>query len=66
MAASLEYIAVAYRPVIRNEVAQIDVWVSENALGEPLPLMPLRLGDLFVPVDFGATSQEARRRRQLA
>ncbi len=36
------------------------------AVGAPLPVMPLRLtGDLFVPVDFEATYQEACRRRRI-
>ena len=35
--------------------------------GMPLPLLPLRLtGDLFVPVDFEVSYQEACRRRRLA
>jgi hypothetical protein len=39
----------------------------EFAVGDPLPELPLRLtGDLFVPVDFEATYQEACRRRRLA
>jgi hypothetical protein len=58
--------AVAYRPVRRQDRAEIDVWPGNVALGAPLPLLPLRLsGDLFVPVDFEATYQEACRRRRL-
>ena len=58
--------AVAYRPVLRQERPEIDVWPVPCALGSPLPVMPLRLtGDLFVPVDFEATYQEACRRRRL-
>ncbi|MBL8798708.1 MAG: DUF4058 family protein [Planctomycetia bacterium] len=59
--------AVAYRPVLRNEKAEIDLWTETFALGQALPTMPLRLtGDTFVPVEFEATYQEACRRRRLA
>jgi hypothetical protein len=59
--------AVAYRPVVRGDRAEIDLWTAKCAVGDPLPVMPLRLtGDLFVPVDFEAAYQEARRRRRLA
>jgi hypothetical protein len=58
--------AVAYRPVLRQERPQIDVWPATFNLGEQLPVLPLRLtGDLFVPVDFEAAYQEACRRRRL-
>jgi hypothetical protein len=59
--------AVAYRPVRREERDEIDLWPATCAVGSPLPRLPLRLtGDLFVPVDFEATYQEACRRRRLA
>ncbi len=59
--------AVAYRPVLRQERPEIDVWPATFQVGEPLPVLPLRLtGDLFVPVDFEAAYQEACRRRRLA
>jgi hypothetical protein len=59
--------AVAYRPVLRHEQAEIDVWPATCAIGVPLPVLPLRLtGDLFVPVDFEASYHEACRRRRLA
>jgi hypothetical protein len=65
-AAETDLYAVAYRPVSRQERPEIDVWPVPCALGSPLPVMPLRLtGDLFVPVDFEATYQEACRRRRL-
>jgi hypothetical protein len=64
--AEADLYAVAYRPVLRQERAEIDVWPATFALGGPLPVLPLRLtGDLFVPVDFEATYQEACRRRRL-
>jgi hypothetical protein len=59
--------AVAYRPVLRGEHAEIDIWPATFAIGDALPTLPLRLtGDLFVPVDFEASYQEACRRRRLA
>jgi hypothetical protein len=59
--------AVAYRPVRRGERPEIDLWMRRLAVEAPLPTLPLRLtGDLFVPVDFEATYQEACRRRRLA
>ena len=48
--AEMDLYAVAYRPVRRGERAEIDVWTARCAVGEPLPVMPLRLvGDLFIP-----------------
>ncbi len=58
--------AVSYRPVLRNERAQIDLWAEPCVLGQPLPTMPLRLtGDLFVPVEFEEPYQETCRRRRV-
>jgi hypothetical protein len=58
--------AVAYRPTLRDEKPQIDVWREVLAVGQPLPTMPLRLtGDLFVPVEFETTYLETCRRRRL-
>jgi hypothetical protein len=63
----VELYAVAYRPVLRDDKPQIDLWTAACAVGRSLPTMPLRLtGDVFVPVDFEATYQEACRRRRLA
>jgi hypothetical protein len=59
--------AVAYRPVLREARPEIDLWPATFAVGEALPTLPLRLtGDIFVPVEFEATYQEACRRRRLA
>ena len=64
--AETDLYAAAYRPVLRDDRPEIDVWPVPCALGSPLPVMPLRLtGDLFVPVDFEASYQEACRRRWL-
>src|SRR5262245_10222827 len=63
----LSLYAVAYRPVLRGESPEIDLWPVPLALGGALPTLPLRLtGDLFIPVDFEATYQEACRHRRLA
>jgi hypothetical protein len=67
MPAQTALYAVGYRPVLRREQAEIDIWTATFDVGDPLPELPLRLtGDLFVPVDFEATYQEACRRRRLA
>jgi hypothetical protein len=67
LAAGDNLYAVAYRPVQREERAEIEFWHEPCAVGSLLPTMPLRLtGDLFVPVDFEATYHEACRRRRLA
>lgn len=58
--------ASAYRPVVRDGVSQVDVWVHPFAVGDPLPTVPLRLvADLFVPVELELTYTEACRRRRL-
>ena len=65
--ADADLYAAAYRPVLRQERAEIDLWTAPVAVGGPLPTLPLRLtGDLFVPVDFEAAYVEACRRRRLA
>jgi hypothetical protein len=65
-AADVELYAAAYRPVLRQERPQIDLWKAVCAVGQPLPVLPLRLtGDLFVPVDFEAAYVETCRRRRL-
>jgi hypothetical protein len=67
MVADAALYAVAYRPVLRKERPEMDLWRATFQVGDPLPLLPLRLtGDLFVPVDFEAAYQEACRRRRLA
>jgi hypothetical protein len=64
--ADVQLYAVAYRPVLREEKPLIDLWPVHLGLGEPLPTLPLRLvSDLFVPVDFETTYQEACRRRRI-
>jgi hypothetical protein len=58
--------AAAYRPVLREQRPEIDLWPAAFAVGEALPTLPLRLtGDLFIMVDFETTYQEACRHRRL-
>jgi len=65
--AGVNLYAAAYRPVLRQERPEIDLWKATCAVGQALPLLPLRLiEDLFVPVDFEATYLETCRRRRLA
>jgi hypothetical protein len=55
--------AATYRPTIRGERPEVDVWTAPCRVGEPLPTMPLRLtGDTFVPVEFELCYVEACRR----
>lgn len=58
--------AAAYRPVIREQRTEIDVWKSAFSVGSELPTMPMRLaGNLFIPVEFEPAYMEARRRRKM-
>jgi hypothetical protein len=58
--------AAAYRPVLRDQNPQFDIWAEQCSVGTALPTMPLRLtGDLFVPVEFEATYRETCRQRRL-
>lgn len=62
----LTMFAGTYRPVLRNEKAEIDVWVEPVEVGQPLPTMPLRLtGDLMVPVEFEACYMNVCRNRRM-
>jgi hypothetical protein len=58
--------AASYRPVVRENRPQIDIWVNAFSVGDSLPTMPLRLiDDLFVPVELETTYMEACRGRRL-
>jgi hypothetical protein len=58
--------AAAYRPVLRGDTPEIEIWAQACALEAALPTMPLRLiRDLFVPVEFEATYMETCRQRRL-
>jgi hypothetical protein len=62
----VELYAAAYRPVLRDQTPQIDVWAERCSVTAALPTVPLRLtGDLFVPVEFEATYLETCRQRRL-
>jgi hypothetical protein len=66
LAPDLALYAVAYRPLLRDGKAEIDVWRVPLALGQPLPTLPLGLrGDLVIPVDFETTYAEVCRRKRL-
>jgi hypothetical protein len=61
--AEVRLYATAYRPALRGQQEEIDLWMRPLALGGRLPTLPLRLtGDLFV---LEAAYQEACRRRRL-
>jgi len=58
--------AVAYRPVRRNEMDQIDVWPITLSIGGVLPVLPLALrGGSPVPLDLEASYEDARGRSRL-
>ena len=58
--------AVAYRPILRQERAEIDMWPTQLAVGEPLPVSPLWLNVVdAIPVDLEATYTTALRRTRI-
>lgn len=58
--------AVAYQPLRRGQIDEINVWRSPLALGQPLPTLLLGLrADLIIPVDFEAAYAEACLRKRL-
>jgi len=58
--------AASYRPVLRENHPEIDIWVNQFNVGDTLPTMPLRLiADYFVPVELELTYMETCRRRRL-
>jgi Protein of unknown function (DUF4058) len=66
LAPEVSLYAVAYRPLRRDGIDEIDVWRSPLALGRTLPALPLGLrADLVVPVDFEATYAETCSRKRL-
>lgn len=57
---------VAYRPIVRQGVEQVDVWPRELRVGDALPVLPLALdAETCLPLDLEATYTTARRRRRL-
>lgn len=66
MSKDVSLYAVAYQPLRRQEVNQIDVWPVALAVGGSLPVLPLALrGFGTVPIDLEATYNEARQRSRL-
>jgi hypothetical protein len=58
--------ATAYRPVHRDDVEQIDVWLETLAVGQLLRVLPLALtGELSLRLDLESTYQEACRKLRL-
>jgi uncharacterized protein DUF4058 len=58
--------AAAYRPVRREEVNLIDLWLSALTVGRPLPQLPLALrGGPAVPLNLEATYTDACQRSRL-
>jgi hypothetical protein len=58
--------AVAYRPVLRNDKTEFDLWPESFNVGARLPSMPLRItGDTFAMVELEATYTESCRARRL-
>jgi hypothetical protein len=59
--------AVAYRPIVREEQPQIEVWPSRLEVGRPMPMLPLALNaEIVLPLDLEATYTTACHRRRLA
>ena len=58
--------AVAYRPMVRADEEQVDVWPMPLAVGQALPTMPLALdAELCLPLDLEGSYTVACQRRRL-
>jgi Protein of unknown function (DUF4058) len=58
---------VAYRPIVRDQHEQIEMWPSALEIGQPLPVLPLALNaEQCLPIDLEATYTIACQRRRLA
>ena len=58
---------VAYRPIVREQHEQIEIWPVALEIGKPLPVLPLALNaELCLPIDLEATYTIACQRRRLA
>lgn len=58
--------AVAYRPVLRNDERQVEMWPTDLAIGKPMPELPLWIApDIAVPVNLEIAYQDACRRRRI-
>ncbi|MFI5457242.1 MAG: DUF4058 family protein [Isosphaerales bacterium] len=59
--------AVAYRPIVRDQEEQIEVWPAPLEIGQPLPVLPLALdAEQCLPIDLETTYMAACQRRRLA
>ena len=58
--------ASAYRPIVREQVEQIDVWTAVLTVGQPLPVLPLALNaEICLPINLETTYVAACQRRRL-
>ena len=58
--------AVAYRPIVTNGKATVDIWTHQFAIGETLPTLPLCLNAILaVPVNLEASYSIALRRARI-
>jgi hypothetical protein len=58
--------SVAYRPIVRGESEQIDIWPQPLRLGGSLPTLPLALdAEMCLPLDLDETYTTACQRRRL-
>ena len=57
---------VAYRPIVRDQNEQIEMWPTALEIGQPLPVLPLALdAGQCLPIDLEATYTIACQRRRL-
>lgn len=58
--------AVSYRPALRNDKPEIDLWHQPLSVGQSLPTIPLFIGKGgTLPLDLELTYSDARRRRRM-
>src|SRR5262245_41163067 len=61
-ASAMELYAIAYRPVRRDSIEEIDIWANRLTLGTSLPTVPLWLrSDLCLPIDLDASYSDSCR-----
>jgi Protein of unknown function (DUF4058) len=66
LSAETNLYAVAYRPIVRDQRQQIEIWPSLLEIGNTLPLLPLSLNaELCLPIDLEASYAAACQRRRL-
>jgi hypothetical protein len=58
--------ATAYRPILRDEEEQTEVWLAPLAVGGPMPVLPLALtAKLCLPIDLESSYIDACRKLRL-